>query len=80
VRVVLRWVARAGLAVWDFLVGDTPEVLVVTLAIVGITFALRAHNHAAVVVVPICGVLALTGVVWLGRARITSRRSRSEGH
>jgi asparagine N-glycosylation enzyme membrane subunit Stt3 len=77
---VVRALARAGLAVWDFFVGDTPEVLVVTLAIVGITFAIRAHNHAAVVVVPICSALALIAVVWLGRVRVGSKRSEPEEH
>ncbi len=39
VRAVGRALVRVGAAIWDFLVGDTPEILIVTLAIVGITFA-----------------------------------------
>lgn len=74
-RVLGRALVRFGAAVWDFLVGDTPEILVVTLAIVGITFALRAHHSAAVAVLPICSALALIGAVRYGRMRLNKKRA-----
>jgi uncharacterized membrane protein YccF (DUF307 family) len=73
-----RLAARFGAAIWDFLVGDTPEILVVTLAIVGITFAVRAHRSAAVAVLPICSAVALIGAVRYGRTRL--RKKRPEAH
>ncbi len=73
-KTIGRYLVRAGLAIWDFLVGDTPEVLVVTLAIVAITFAVRAHNSLAVVILPICSALGLVAVVWMGRARINKAK------
>ncbi len=79
-KAISRAVVRAALAIWDFLVGDTPEVLVITLAIVGIAFAVRAHDSAAVIVLPICAAAALIGVVRLGRMRIDAKRSESEPH
>jgi hypothetical protein len=38
---------------WDFLVGDTPEFAVVTLALVGLAYLLADHTAAAVIVLPL---------------------------
>jgi hypothetical protein len=73
VRAVGRAFVRFGVAVWDFLVGDTPEILIVTLAIVGITFAVRAHHSVAVAVLPICSAAALIGAVRYGRMRLRNK-------
>jgi hypothetical protein len=77
VRAVGRLFVRFGAAIWDFLVGDTPEILVVTLAIVGITFALRAHRSVVVAVLPICSAVALIGAVRYGRTRLRKKRSEA---
>jgi hypothetical protein len=73
-RVIGRALVGFGAAIWDFLVGDTPEILIVTLAIVGITFAVRAHGSAAVAVLPICSAVALIGAVGYGRTRLKNKR------
>jgi hypothetical protein len=69
-------IARAGRAFgrfWlDFLVGDTPELFVVTLAIVAISFGLASSPRAvAVVVIPL---LAFGAVVWSAARGRTRRR------
>ncbi len=43
-RVITRSLTAFGRFWWDFLVGDTPELFVATLVIVGVAFALR-HEH-----------------------------------
>jgi hypothetical protein len=68
-------IARAGKAFgrfWiDFLVGDTPELFVVALVIVGVAFALSSQRIAATVVLPL---LAFGAVVWsAARGRTTPR-------
>ena len=73
-KAVGRLLVRFGAAIWDFLVGDTPEILVVTLAIVGITFAVRAHRSVAVAVLPVCSAVALIGAVRYGRMRLRKKR------
>jgi hypothetical protein len=74
--VVTAAIARAGRAFgrfWlDFLVGDTPELFVVTLAIVAISFGLASSPRAvAVVVIPL---LAFGAVVWSAARGRTRRR------
>jgi hypothetical protein len=73
-RTVGRYLVRAGLAIWDFLVGDTPEVLVVVLIILAVTFAVRAHNSVAVVILPILSAAGLVSVVWMGVARVNKAK------
>ena len=74
--VVTAVLARAGRAFgrfWlDFLVGDTPELFVVTLIVVAISFGLASSPRAvAVVVVPL---LAFGAIVW-SAARGRTRQS-----
>jgi hypothetical protein len=60
---------------WDFLVGDTPELFVAALVIIGVIALLseRGHfNSAAVVVLPLLAILALATSLW--RAIRESRR------
>jgi hypothetical protein len=54
---------------WDFLVGDTPELLVAVLVIIGITALLAANisTVAAWVTMPVLVVAALTVSVLRGR-------------
>lgn len=47
---------------WDFLVGDTPELFVAALVIIGVVALIRLVGHenaAAVVVLPLLGVMTL---------------------
>jgi hypothetical protein len=60
---------------WDFLVGDTPELFVAALVIIGVIALLSESGHfntAAVVVLPVLAVLALA--TSLVRAARSSRR------
>lgn len=53
------WVRSFGRFWWDFLVGDTPEVTVGSLAVLGITFALRHDRVAAAACLPIAVAILL---------------------
>jgi hypothetical protein len=64
-----RLLAAFGHFWWDFLIGDTPEILVASLVIVGVALALRHHHWAAVVVLPVLAVLTLLASAWRGRTR-----------
>jgi hypothetical protein len=65
----LRWLRAFGRFWWDFLVGDTPELFVAVLVIVGITALLAADvsTVAAWVTMPILVIAALTISVLRGR-------------
>jgi hypothetical protein len=52
---------------WEFLVGDTPELFVATLVVVGVAFVLAPLHVLPVIVVPAVAVLAL--VVSAARGR-----------
>jgi hypothetical protein len=59
---VTRLVKGFGRFWWDFLVGDTPELFVAALVIIGATALLSEagrFNDAAIVVLPVLAVLAL---------------------
>jgi hypothetical protein len=73
--VLVRLVKGFGQFWWDFLVGDTPELFVAALVIIGVTALLSETGHlndAAIVVLPILAVLALAASLW--RAVRFSRR------
>lgn len=72
---VARGVRGFGRFWWDFLVGDTPEIFVAVLVVLGVialVARLGHHNAAAVVVLPVLAVTSL--VVSLARARRRARR------
>jgi len=72
VTAVLRRGLRAfGRFCWEFFIGDTPELALVTLVVVGIAFALAPARVAAVIVVP--GVVVLAVVLSAAHGRSTSR-------
>lgn len=54
---------------WDFLVGDTPELFVAMLVLVGTAFGLRHERMAAVIVLPVLAVVFLVTSAWRGRVR-----------
>jgi hypothetical protein len=69
VSLPVRWLRAFGRFWWDFLVGDTPELFVAVLVIVGIT-ALLVANVSGVVAwatMPVLVVAALTVSVLRGR-------------
>ncbi|MGH9087947.1 MAG: hypothetical protein ACRDYZ_07520 [Acidimicrobiales bacterium] len=53
----------------DFLVGDTPELFVAMLVLVGLAFALRHHRTAAVVTLPTFAAVAVLASAFHGRRR-----------
>ncbi len=60
---------------WDFLIGDTPELFVAALVIVGATALVSEVGHfnaVAIFLLPLMAILAL--VVSLARAKRTSRK------
>lgn len=64
-------VAAIGFLV-DFFVGDTPELFVAALVVVGAAFALAHAGTAAVVAVPAIAVLAVLWSASRGRQRAIS--------
>jgi hypothetical protein len=75
----VNWIIKVlrgfGLFWWDFLVGDTPEIFVMTVAAVGLTYLVseRWHQpHAAMALLP---ALAIGALAWsVQRARAAWRR------
>lgn len=59
---VLRLIRGFGRFWWDFLVGDTPELFVAALVIIGVIALLSERGHfnaVAIVVLPVLAILAL---------------------
>ena len=54
---------------WDFLIGDTPELFVAVLAIVGTAYGLRHVRAAAIAVLPVLAAVFLVLSALRGRAR-----------
>ena len=61
---------------WEFLVGDTPELFVATLVIVGVAFALRHNRVAAVVLLPLLAIVMLLASTYRGRRRAAGPQDR----
>jgi hypothetical protein len=73
------WFTRSlkgfGMFWWDFLVGDTPEIFVAVVVIIGVVALLSVTGHfnaAAVTVLPVFAVVALGASVW--RAQRSMRK------
>lgn len=72
---VVRLLKGFALFWWDFLVGDTPELFVAVLLTMGVVALLKTHGHvnaAAVVLLPVMVVGALSLSLW--RASKSARR------
>lgn len=71
-RTLLRFVAAFGRFWWDFLIGDTPELFLAVLVVIGIAVAL--HRQRAVggilLVAAVMAFLALS--TWRGRSKSAS--------
>ncbi len=60
---VIRLLKGFGLFWWDFLIGDTPELFVAVLVIIGVVALLSTAWHVntvAVVALPVLAIVALT--------------------
>ncbi|MBO0714593.1 MAG: hypothetical protein J2P59_07535 [Acidimicrobiales bacterium] len=66
---VTRAVSAFGRFWWDFLIGDTPELFVATLVVIGVAFGLRHERWVAVAVVPALAVGFLLASAYRGRRR-----------
>jgi hypothetical protein len=77
VSVLGRWLRAVGLAIWNFLVGDTPEFLPAVLVIVLLAFALHSVRDVAVFALPGAVVLVLGGSLAVWQLRSRARRDRS---
>jgi ABC-type transport system involved in cytochrome bd biosynthesis fused ATPase/permease subunit len=67
----VKWLTRTikgfGMFWWDFLVGDTPEIFVAVLTIIGAIALVSVNGHfnaAAATLLPVLAVLALGASVW----------------
>ncbi len=65
----LRWIRAFGIFWWDFLVGDTPELFVGMIVVVGIAFLVHRDRVLAVVLVPALAVMVLIASTIRGRRR-----------
>jgi hypothetical protein len=68
-KVLRRGMRAFGHFWWDFLVGDTPELFVATLVIVGSALLLRHHRVVAVIVLPVMAIVFLLLSALRGRQR-----------
>ena len=59
-----------GLFWWNFLIGDTPEIFVATLVIIGGALALKHDRAAGLVYIVALTALTLSATVYRGRKRI----------
>jgi len=69
VKTLQRGARAFGSFWWDFLVGDTPELFVATLVIVGTALLLRHHHLAAIIVLPLMAIAFLLISTLRGRGR-----------
>jgi len=66
---ISKWVRAFGRFWWDFLVGDTPELFLGVLIVLGVAFACRSERALAVVLVPLAAVVVLLASTIHGRRR-----------
>jgi hypothetical protein len=69
-----RWL---GHFIWDFLVGDTPELAVATGVIVAVAFLLAGTEWLGAILLPLLAAGLLLASTWRGRKRAPSRSPRS---
>jgi hypothetical protein len=76
--VVARLVKAFGHFWWDFLIGDTPEIFVAALIMVGAAFALSSFRVAATICLPLlCGSFLIASTLRGHRRAVAQARSRS---
>jgi hypothetical protein len=65
----VRWLSAFGRFWWDFLIGDTPELFLAVLVVIGLAFGLH-HQRVIGIVVTLVAVVGFLGVsTWRGRKR-----------
>ncbi|MGH9169476.1 MAG: hypothetical protein ACRD0Z_01145 [Acidimicrobiales bacterium] len=64
---IVRALTAFGRFWWDFLVGDTPELLVATLVVIAVAFSLHRVKVLGIVVTLACVVGFLSLSIWRGR-------------
>lgn len=64
-----KWVRAFGTFWWDFLVGDTPELFVGMLVVVGVAFLAHRDRVLAVILVPALAICVLLASTIRGRKR-----------
>lgn len=69
-----RWLGRF---LWDFIVGDTPELALATGALVGLAFLLAGTEWLGAILLPLCAAGFLLVSTWRGRKRVPQRSARS---
>jgi hypothetical protein len=66
---VLGLARSFGMFWWDFLVGDTPEVLIAALVVVGLAFPLADYKVAATIALPGVAAVLLVASAFRGRSK-----------
>ena len=61
-----RWLGRF---LWDFIVGDSPELALATGVIVAIAFLLAGTEWLGAILLPLCAAGFLLASTWRGRRR-----------
>jgi hypothetical protein len=72
-KVIWRILSRIALGVWKFVVGDTPEFLVVVLLVVG--FALAVHRVHLAIILGLPAIVAVALASSVRHAHGSSRRA-----
>jgi hypothetical protein len=68
-----RWLGRF---LWDFIVGDTPELALATGVIVAVAFLLGGTEWLGATLLPLLAAALLLGSTWRGRKRTPNRSAR----
>ena len=63
-RALARGTMTAARGIWDFLVGDTPEVLLIVAVVVAVAYAVAGPGAAGVIALPLIAVGGLVLSVW----------------
>lgn len=72
-KFVLRGLRAFGLFWWDFLVGDTPELLVAVIVIVALALSLRHHHVIDIILLPVLTIVFLMVSTLRGRQKGQAR-------
>lgn len=63
------WVTAFGRFWWEFLIGDTPELFVAVLVVIGLALALKGERAAGIPIVIVAAIGFLAVSTWRGRRR-----------
>ncbi len=74
-----KWARVFGHFWWDFLVGDTPELFVATVVIVGAALLVRNHGDTGYVLLPLLAIASLVISAYRGRRRRETETPQAGG-